>query len=292
MNKPIVFISCGQFTAEEKKLGKQIAAIVSSFDLQPFFAEDVHDLNGLDDNILRALHDCAAFITVLHPRGNIQRPDNSVVTRSSVWIEQEIAIAAYIQRIEKRALPVIAFAHEEVCLEGIRTLLHLNPISFSNEADIISKLPEHLLKLKAVNSSIELRMESAAVRRQDDHPIRKLDLKLFNNTSQRFTEFNGRLWIPREFLNHWEAHYPSEDRGTPNAPRRCFKFSEEGRGILNPDDFVLAFSIEYCPACAYVAHGGIAASVGEAEFEAKAWLNNQEYSVRKSVTQLGREAPV
>jgi hypothetical protein len=105
LSKPIVFISCGQFTPEEKQLGRQIAQIVSSFDLEPFFAEEVQDLNGLEANILRALHDCAAFITVLHPRGQIERPDHSVVTRASVWIEQEIAIAAYIQRIEKRALP-------------------------------------------------------------------------------------------------------------------------------------------------------------------------------------------
>jgi hypothetical protein len=290
VSRPVVFICCGELTDEEKTIGKHIAEIVSSNGFEPFFAEDVHDLNGLDDNILRALHDCAAFVTVLHPRGQIRRPDNSVVTRASVWIEQEIAIAAYIQRVEKRALPVIAFAHKDVSLEGLRTLLHINPIPFSKEADIIFRLPEHLLKLKPANPSIELRMESVAIRRQDNHPIRILDLKIHNDTSQRFTEFNGKLWIPREFLNHRQAVYPTEDRSTPNAPRRCFKFSEEGRGVLNPHDFVLAFSLEYCSGCASIAHGGIAASVGEAEFEAKAWLNNQEYSVRKSVTQLGKEA--
>jgi hypothetical protein len=289
VSKPIVFISCGQFTEEEKKLGKQIAGIVNSHGLQPFFAEDVHDLNGLDDNIFRALHDCAAFVTVLHPRGEIRRPDKTVVTRASVWIEQEIAVAAYIQRAEKRALPVIAFAHKDVSLEGLRTLLHINPIAFSKEADIIFRLPEELRKLKPANSSIELRMESVATRRQDDHPIRRLEVKIHNNTSQRFTEFSGKLWVPREFLNHWTTVYLTEDRSTPNAQRRCFKFNEQERGILHPHDSVLAFSLEYCAACASIAHGGIAASVGEAEFEAKAWLNNQECSVRKSVTQLGKE---
>jgi hypothetical protein len=42
-----------------------------------------------------------------------------------VWIEQEIAIATYIQRIEKRTLPIIAFKHESVGRERIRDLLHL-----------------------------------------------------------------------------------------------------------------------------------------------------------------------
>jgi predicted NAD/FAD-binding protein len=38
-----------------------------------FFAENVQDLNGLDANILSALHECAALIVVLHPRGTIER---------------------------------------------------------------------------------------------------------------------------------------------------------------------------------------------------------------------------
>lgn len=290
MSKPLVFISCGQYTEEEKQLGKQISEIVSAFDLEPFFAEAVHDLNGLDANILRALHDCAAFITVLHPRGEIKRPDHSVITRASVWIEQEIAIAAYIQQIENRALPVIAFAHNSVSREGIRDLLHLNPIPFSSPADVIVALPGQLRKLSVADSSIGLRMESVPMSPQDGHPVRKLNLSLSNDTNQRFTTFNGKLWIPREFLNHWGAVYPAEDLSSRNAPRRCFNFSEEGRGILNPHDAILVFSTEYCPGCASVAHGGIVASVGEAEFEAKAWLNNREYSVRKSVDQLGREA--
>ena len=68
MIRKTIFISCGQFTDAEKRLGKQIAELVkSSTNLEPFFAEQVQDLNGLDANILRALHECVAFIVVLHP---------------------------------------------------------------------------------------------------------------------------------------------------------------------------------------------------------------------------------
>lgn len=132
-----IFISCGQFTDAEKRLGKQIAELVKTVTgLEPFFAEEVQDLNGLDTNILRALHDCVGFITVLHPRGTITRPDKSVITRASVWIEQEIAIATYIQRVENRQLPIIAFKHKSVGREGIRDLLHLNPIEFTSEDEV------------------------------------------------------------------------------------------------------------------------------------------------------------
>jgi hypothetical protein len=129
MKKQFIFISCGQYTQAEKFLGKKIAEMVrSSTALGAFFAGDVQDLNGLDDNILKALRDCVGFIAVFHPRGNITRPDGSVLTRGSIWIEQEIAIATYIQRVENRPLPIIAFKHSSVGREGIRDLLHLNPI--------------------------------------------------------------------------------------------------------------------------------------------------------------------
>src|SRR5690349_17133915 len=103
MKQPYVFVSCGQFTDSEKSLGKAIVAMVkdvTGFDA--YFAEQVQDLNSLETNILNALQGCVAFITVLHPRGEIIRPDGSSHHRASIWIEQEIAIATYIQRIEKR----------------------------------------------------------------------------------------------------------------------------------------------------------------------------------------------
>jgi hypothetical protein len=69
--------------------------------LDAFFAEDVQDLSGLESNILDALHNCAGFITVMHPRGRIVCPDWTDHVRASVWIAQELAIATYIQRMEK-----------------------------------------------------------------------------------------------------------------------------------------------------------------------------------------------
>src|SRR5438445_7547459 len=162
MKKQLIFISCGQYTEAEKLLGRKIAEMVrSSTGLEAFFAEDGQDLNGLDDNILKALRDCVGFIAVLHPRGNITRPDRSVLTRASIWIEQEIAIATSIQRVENRPLPIIAFKHSSVGREGIRDLLHLNPIEFTQDSEVLAALPERLKAWKSLKpSGIELQLAS------------------------------------------------------------------------------------------------------------------------------------
>ena len=74
VGKPFIFVSCRQFTEAEKHLGNQIVQLVKEITgLEAFFAEDVQDLNGLDSNLLGALSECAAFITVMHPRGEIAR---------------------------------------------------------------------------------------------------------------------------------------------------------------------------------------------------------------------------
>jgi hypothetical protein len=287
--KPIVFISCGQFTDAEKELGKQIAEVVDSFGLQPFFAENVQDLDGLDANILRALRDCDAFVTVLHPRGKITRPDGSTVIRASVWIEQEIAIAAYIKRVENRDIPVIAFAHESVCREGIRELLHINPIAFRTEAEVLVKLPARLQNLAfSGTSAVALRFENVSMPNQADHTIRQLRVTLFNGTRSRITLYNGKLWVPKPLLNHWDGRHAAEDPKS-STPTHRFHFSEVERGAINPQDSMPPLTIEYCTQCAIDA-GNLPESVAEMEFEAKAWTNNRVYSLKKSLIEMARDA--
>ncbi|MGH9687836.1 MAG: hypothetical protein ACRD5K_12175 [Candidatus Acidiferrales bacterium] len=286
MSKPIVFISCGQFTEAEKELGKNIAGLVESFGFQPFFAENVQDLDGLDANILRALRDCAAFITVLHPRGIIERPDGPRVVRASVWIEQEIAVAAYIKRVENRDIPLIAFAHESVSREGIRELLQINPIIFKSESEVLVKLPVRLQNLGVSETpGVQLRFESAPVRSEDGHKIRRFAVTLFNGTNTRITTYDGKLWVPLPFLAHWNAIYACEDKSSATSTHRCFRFSEDARGAINPQGSMPPLTIEYCTQCALDA-GNSAQSVSEMEFEAKAWANSRGYSLKASLIQF------
>jgi hypothetical protein len=291
-----IFVSCGQFTDAEKVLGKAIVRAVKDITgADAFFAETVQDLNGLDANILEALRDCSAFITVLHPRGKIARPDQSTNIRASVWIEQEIAIATYIQRVEKRALPVIAFIHQSVGREGIRDLLHLNPIPFSDEAEILAALPELLQRWKALpGSGIRLLLESGGRTREQEHWIRRLGVRLANDSAQRISSFNCLVRLPAGILKHWSAVYPSE---VPSDDQRyrCFSFDETfKRSAIPPRTVTELINLPYCTACA-AEHTGespaIAASVvGESKAEVKIWIDGREYSVVNTIKSLSIDA--
>lgn len=289
MSQPIVFISCGQFTTEEKQLGAHIVKMVESITgFKAFFAEKVQDLHGLDTNILDALQNCVGFITVLHPRGDINRPDGPPLTRASVWIEQEIAIATYIQRTEKRRLPIIAFKHNSIGLEGIRTLIQLNPIGFESDSEILAALPEQLLGWKTVQpTGIRLDMKSVVLTPQDGHPIRRFELHVVNDSNNRISEYNGELSVASGLLGHWGAIYPAEIH-KKDPSRRYFQFNEKERGQVNPHQDIILMLLEYCTSCA-LQDLNIAAFVPEARFEAKIWINGREYSSMKTVKQLAFE---
>jgi hypothetical protein len=65
-----VFISCGQYSREEIKLGQDLAAAVDAeTDFEGYFAQNQTSLEGLSRNILGALKSCVAFVAVLHHRG-------------------------------------------------------------------------------------------------------------------------------------------------------------------------------------------------------------------------------
>jgi hypothetical protein len=143
---PLVFISCGQYTEQEKRLGKAVAAIVKGFGFEPYFAETQSSLSGLHSNILNKLNECAALISIMHDRGKVSGLDGTSHSRGSVWIEQEIAVAAFITHTLNRKIEVACFISKEIKREGIRDLLHLNPVPFADNGEILEHLPAILGK--------------------------------------------------------------------------------------------------------------------------------------------------
>jgi hypothetical protein len=67
-------------------------------------------------------------------------PDNHQEIRASVWIEQEIAIAAYITQILKRPLKIAPYIHRDVRREGLREQLLLNAVPFTADSEVLDQL--------------------------------------------------------------------------------------------------------------------------------------------------------
>jgi len=290
-----IFVSCGQFTPEERKLGKAIVQMVDGIPgMKAYFAEEVQDLNGLQANILAKLQGCDGFITVMHPRGDIKRLDGSVLTRASAWIEQEIGIATYIQQIEKRPLPVIAFKHRSVGLEGIRSLIQLNPTEFSDDMEVLAALPGRLESWKTLSpSGIHAEVRSSLTPQQHSgHEIRDLLFSVVNDSARRFSEFTAELRVPAGILKHW-GKSPNAGNLTGDDKYEVFRLDEHDAGVIQPHTVFPLRSMNYCKHCAIVATGDPmlgADAVDNYQVEIKVWIDGREYLTAKTMKQLLIEA--
>ncbi|HEY7402814.1 MAG TPA: hypothetical protein VIB39_04795 [Candidatus Angelobacter sp.] len=297
MNEPFIFVSCGQFTPAEKSLGKSITAMVKSVTgMNAFFAEEVQDIKGLDTSILVALRDCSGFITVLHPRGKISRHNGNEYQRASVWIEQEIAIATYITRVEKRELPVIAFIHKSVGREGIRDLLHLNPIEFTEEMEVLAALPARLQawgKLEPTGIVPQVKT-TQALRQQDGHQIRQITFSILNDTDSRILQISGIFRIPAGILKHWSNSYGLDEERSDDPRYRIFRFDEGNTRAIQPRSTGHIATYDYCIQCAIDdTHegdhlGGL--FVSEYEVELTVWIAGRKYQTVHTVKELSQAA--
>ena len=157
----LVFISCGQVTDEEKILASAIVRLVEELTpFQAYLAQEQSTLGALTENILQALNGCAGLIIVMHPRGRVSGLHGERHTRASVWIEQEIAIAAFLTQILHKKLQVAAYAHKDIKLEGMREELQLNPVPFERNDEIFVHLIDVLHKWKEGEAAVMRRAAS------------------------------------------------------------------------------------------------------------------------------------
>ncbi len=148
--KPLVFISCGQYSPNEIALGKALEEVVRSCThYDAYFAEQQNSLEGLVENIFSSLHRCAAFVGVMHHRGIVRRPSGEIV-RGSVWIEQELAIAAFIQNVLRQPIEVAMYFQKGIHREGIREQLRLGPVEFESDAEVVNDFRQRVATWKVV----------------------------------------------------------------------------------------------------------------------------------------------
>ncbi len=240
MTKAIIFVSCGQRTEQEKRLGAAICRIVNDTGtFSAFFAEEQSDLNGLHENIMAALASAAGFIAVMHPRGTVTVPGqaNPLIIRASVWVEQEIAIAAFINRNRKQRIPVAVYSQVSVGREGMRDLLHLNPVKFESDDEILADLASRISRWQfseSKDSQGELVLE--AVKSYAVHVGEQLTLApVFRNEGPRANEYSCTLQIPSLLLRDFGCSYALEV-STDKEGYKAFRMTEAnrpGQPILN-----------------------------------------------------------
>jgi hypothetical protein len=154
----LIFISCGQVTEQERKLGDDVSALVRELTPhEPYFADKQSSLEGLTKNILGSLDRAIGLITIMHPRGTVTFNDaagSHEQVRASVWIEQEIAIAAYITEVLKQPISVAAFVHADIYREGMRDQLLLNPVSFTQDSEVLAQVRQVLLRWRDISPRV------------------------------------------------------------------------------------------------------------------------------------------
>ncbi len=202
--KPLVFISCGQFADDEISLGKAVESLIrdeTSFDA--YFAEQQNSLDGLTTNILSNLNRAAGFIAIMHHRGEFDTPHGHVI-RSSVWVEQEIAIAAFIQHILGRRIEVAVYMQRGIGREGIRQQLRLKPVEFDQSDEVLADLRERV-KGWAVEATspqplqAEWRFEYLRPPVSERHDYR-FTVELVNTGSSIIAEWMAEVWFPAQFI--------------------------------------------------------------------------------------------
>ena len=146
MTEKFIFISCGQRTPKERQLGTAVKNLIDSKPgWKAYFAEYVQSLDALAKNVFDGLRKCSGLIAFLHERGLVKLGDGEEWGyRSSVWVNQEIAILAYRKQFEGIDLPILVFKEEGIRLEGAMTSLIVNPIPIVSEQDILMKVESWL----------------------------------------------------------------------------------------------------------------------------------------------------
>jgi hypothetical protein len=239
-DKPLIFISCGQVTAEEKQLGQAICDLVE--EITPFsgyFAEDQTDLDALTNHIFRNLQRCHGLIAVMHERGTVIGLKGRRWTRGSLWIEQEIAIAAFIRHVLQRPLNVALFVKPRIELEGARDKLILNPITFEREPEVLDHLKELLPTWTPIDErptyDVTYRYKRITTYADQNLHEYRLTFYVINGPFTRITDYRLEVMFPTAFL------HDTEELGE----YRRFLDQFDGDHTMYPGEEREAFRIDY-----------------------------------------------
>jgi hypothetical protein len=248
----LIFISCGQFTEAERQLGKDLAAAVTELtDFEGYFAQNQTSLEGLSRNIFDALNHCSGLVAVMHRRGEVDTPTERH-TRGSVWVEQEIAIAAFLKQAQNCNLEVAVYIQSGIKREGVRDQLHLNPVEFNSEAEVLTHMRKRLQS--GLFSPLRRSRPKEAQLRLDyktlsfgGGAVHQYQIAVFvrNSGTEPLSEYWVELLFPNAVLEQ-STTYAAEVRERRSDSHRLFRHTQKNlRKVIYPEDEVLALTVDY-----------------------------------------------
>lgn len=162
----------------------------------------------------------------MHRRGNIETLEKRTVTRGSVWVEQEIAVAAFMSHVLGRSIPTFFYKELGISLEGIRSVLLMNPrVEFNENSQVLEDL-ERALSAGAFSPLSEYDIAPLITYRVknrgggEEHTY-EMTADVKNIGSQRITDFLMHVFFPRAFLNPYTA-WAAEDKKYSTETHVCF----------------------------------------------------------------------
>lgn len=131
----LLFIACGQSTEQEKEIGSKVNnCLKNKYGLNVFLAESANDLESLNSHIFRNLANCTGFIAILHKR-NFGKYD------TSVWINQEVGIVAFLRSTGKH-IPSLVLYQEGSDMQGLIKYTIANSPTFKTDSEALSKIED------------------------------------------------------------------------------------------------------------------------------------------------------
>jgi hypothetical protein len=251
--KALVFVSCGQVTAAEIKLGRDICALVDATPgLRSYFAQDVSSMEALSANIFRNLKEASAVIAVMHHRGAVTgRPGDAPRTRASVWIEQEIAIVAFQAAVDGRRIEIAAYAQRGLSREGVRDNLIVNPVEFDVESEILDDVRKKLAAWRLAapqiaGAHVDLKLGYRKLPNSDREPhAYELDVDMRNVGTEVIEDFEASMEFPAAFVTHPPGSIAKERHDLAHDEYRVFRHGNSNKTRLLPGDSMKIMTLSY-----------------------------------------------
>ena len=117
MAKPSIFISSGLRPGRELALAEALCEVVRQVtSFEPWCASNLTELRSLTSRIYEGLAECEGVISVLHRRSDSDTHSGP----GPVWVEQELAIAAFLNEHMGKPMRVLRYAEHGVKRDGLR----------------------------------------------------------------------------------------------------------------------------------------------------------------------------